>query len=80
MKSIWLSKSLSLIKGEHMKEITVLEVQNLACKKYNRKVWVIIRNDADKSLVGEVTASGTPARAKDLPVGTTFKSILTIPE
>ena len=58
-----------------MKEITILEVQI----RNDKRVWVITRNDADKSLIGEVTSSGAPARAMDVPVGTTFKSILTIP-
>jgi hypothetical protein len=58
-----------------MKEITILEVQI----KNDKRVWVITRNDYDKSLIGEVTCSGTPARANDVPVGTTFKSILTVP-
>ena len=60
--------------GDPFKEVTVLEVQI----RNDKKVWVITRNDADKSLVGEITASGTPARAKDLPVGSTFESILTV--
>ena len=61
--------------GNPFKEITVLEVQ----VKNNKPVWVITRNDSDESLVGEVTSSGTPARAKDLPVGSTFECTLTIP-
>ena len=58
-----------------MIEKTILEVRI----KDNKKVWVITRHDADTSLIGEVTSSGTPARASDLPVGTTFESILMIP-
>ena len=58
--------------GDPFKEVTVLEVQI----RNDKKVWVITRNDADKSLVGEITASGTPARAKDLPVGFVFTSTL----
>jgi hypothetical protein len=61
--------------GDPFKEVTVLEVQI----RNNKKVWVITRNDADKSLVGEITASGTPARARYVPTGSTFESILTIP-
>jgi hypothetical protein len=58
-----------------MKEITILKV----VQNKKSKVWIIERNDTDPSVVGEVTSCGVPGRAKDLPLGTTFKCILTIP-
>jgi len=58
-----------------MKETTILKV----VQKNKNKVWIIERNDADPSVIGEATSCGVPYRAKDLPVGTTFKSVLTIP-
>jgi hypothetical protein len=61
--------------GGPFKETTVLKV----LIKDGKKVWIITRNDADTSLIGEITASGTPARAKDLPEGSMFESTLTIP-
>jgi hypothetical protein len=58
-----------------MVEVTVLEV----IKKKN-KVWVITRCDSQPELVGEVTGSGVPCRAKDAPIGTTYQMITTFPE
>jgi hypothetical protein len=58
-----------------MKETTILEV----VRRGNRKFWVIKRCDSDSTLIGQVTASGTPARAQDLPEGSTFECTLRLP-
>jgi hypothetical protein len=64
-----------------MKTITILEVQDRIYGHDEKltKVWSITRCDDQPELVGNVTASGTPCRAKDVPVGTTYKQVLTIP-
>jgi len=59
-----------------MKQTTVLEVQ----ERHSKKVWVITRCDADPETHGLVTGCGVPYPAKDVPVGTTFTSVLSIPE
>ena len=56
-----------------MKTITILEV------KGPNKVWAITRCDDNPELVGSPTACGVPCRGKDVPEGTTYKQILTIP-
>ena len=45
-----------------------------------RSVWKITRCDDDKSVVGEITACGVPARASELPVGAEFRTVFTIPD
>jgi hypothetical protein len=59
------------------KLVTILRVEKT--DKHIVQVWRIVRNDDDPSCVGEVTACGLPARAADLPIGTTYKTVLTIP-
>jgi hypothetical protein len=55
--------------------ITQLEVQT----NNKKKRWIITRCDEDSEVVGTCTACGVPAKAEDMPVGTTFQTILAIP-
>lgn len=42
-------------------------------------VWKITRCDEDESNIGEITICGVPARANELPVGSEFRTVFTIP-
>ena len=62
------------------KLITELQVQvrgvgglKQTTKKKGDKYWVVARCDSNPELVGTVTSSGTPARAQDIPEGSTFE-------
>jgi hypothetical protein len=62
-----------------------MKIYKLICKvdlngNPNRKRWVVIRNDTDPSLVGEKIVCGMPFNAQDVPVGTTYETITTIPD
>lgn len=59
-----------------MQQTTILRVTK---NNNGRNVWKIERCDCDSSFVGEITICGVPAPAKDLPVGTEYKTVLTIP-
>ena len=59
--------------------ITIIEVQKRTSAG-NNQVWVVTRCDNDPDVVGTVTGCGLPCRANDVPLGTTFQTILTIPE
>ncbi len=55
--------------------ITECEVQS----KNDTQIWIITKNDNDPSTIGLPTASGLPSRAKDLPIGAKYTTILTFP-
>lgn len=60
-----------------------MQVTRSICRveeKSGKKRWVVVRNDYDPDSVGEVTACGLPCRAIDVPVGTTFETVFTIPD
>lgn len=59
-----------------MQYITELRVTK---NEKGRNVWKIERHDEDPSLVGTVTACGVPARAADLPLGSEYRTIFTVP-
>jgi hypothetical protein len=58
------------------KIITQLEVQ----KSGKGKHWIITKCDGDPEAIGKFTICGVPAPASDMPVGTTFQTIWTIPK
>jgi hypothetical protein len=65
------------------KRITELQVQvrgerGLKRTKNGKKYWVVARCDDNPELVGTVTSSGTPARAQDIPEGSTFTTIFEV--
>lgn len=65
------------------KYISIIRVIERESKQHGRglvKVWKIIKSDFHPDCVGEVTSCGLPMRARDVPIGTEYKSTLTIPE
>jgi len=50
----------------------ILKTEIVVKKIEDKVVWVITVNDYDTSLIGETTSG--PVRAKDLPIGTTYKT------
>lgn len=65
-----------------LEEITVLRVEEkkFASDDLPLRFWKVIRCDRDKNLEGMSTASGCPAPASHLPVGSECKTIFTVPE
>ncbi len=57
-----------------MIETTILQVVKRKCK-----VWVIKENKNNEA-IGFATIYGVPYKAKDLPIGSTFTTILYVPE
>lgn len=47
-------------------------------ERAGKKRWIVVENDSDPESVGETTACGLP-RAQDMPIGTTYETILTLP-
>ena len=66
-----------------MKTITELQVQILSDghEKKNKKYWVVARCDIDPGLVGNIESVGVglPARACNVPEGSTFTTIFEVP-
>jgi hypothetical protein len=58
-----------------MKMITEIEVK---LNNKGNKVWIVTKNDYDKDLI-DVTTSG-PYHARDMALGTTYKTELNIKE
>jgi hypothetical protein len=59
-----------------MRYITELRVTK---NDKGNNVWKITRCDGDKTVVGQITACGVPERACNLPVGSEFRTVFTIP-
>jgi len=51
---------------------------NAASKRVKQKLWVVVKDDDNHENIGTVASCGLPAKAKDLPVGSTFETILLI--
>jgi hypothetical protein len=60
-----------------MKYITIFKVE-MNPNNRNTQAWVIKRCDSDRDMEGHVTIHGLPCRPFDVPLGTEFKTILTI--
>lgn len=58
-------------------EKTILRVVK---NKHNRLVWKIIRCDSDPSVVGEITACGTPYPAYACVVGSEYETAYYLPK